>query len=65
MASRLLLLAFVLIFSNISQSFAEEKFKVGVIAPLTGPLAEYGLAAKNGIELAQTTRPESFSNRVE
>lgn len=41
---------------------AQEKFKVGIIAPLSGALAEYGLAAKNGIELARTQKPDSFSN---
>lgn len=39
---------------------AEEKFRVAAIMPLTGPLAEYGVAAKNGIELAQKEHPENF-----
>lgn len=33
--------------------------KIGVIAPLTGPLAEYGEAFKNGIVLAQEKNPDS------
>lgn len=37
-------------------------FRVGVIAPLSGVLAEYGQAAKNGIELAKVQHPELFSN---
>ncbi len=39
---------------------AQEHFRVGVIAPLSGALAEYGLAAKNGIELARSQHPELF-----
>lgn len=31
--------------------------KVGVILPLTGPLAEYGIAVRNGIELARREMP--------
>lgn len=37
-------------------------FKVGVIAPLSGALAEYGIASKNGIEMAIQDHPELFSN---
>jgi len=60
------LLAFIIFFIN-SSLFADEniaaaKFKVGVIAPLSGPLAEYGLAAKNGIEAARKQNPKDFSN---
>jgi branched-chain amino acid transport system substrate-binding protein len=36
-----------------SQNTTSSVVKVGVIAPLTGPLAEYGEAFKNGITLAQ------------
>jgi len=35
----------------------KENIKIGVIAPLTGPLAEYGVAFKNGIELANKDYP--------
>lgn len=33
--------------------------KIGVIAPLTGPLAEYGIAFKNGVELANSQNGNS------
>jgi branched-chain amino acid transport system substrate-binding protein len=33
-------------------SFAEEPIKIGVLIPLTGPLAPYGEAARRGFELA-------------
>ncbi len=33
--------------------------KIGIIAPLTGPLAEYGEAFKNGVILAQEKNPKS------
>jgi len=41
---------------------SKSTFKIGVIAPLSGPLAEYGVGAKNGIEMARRHRPESFKN---
>lgn len=31
---------------------ADEQLKIGIILPLTGALAEYGIAASNGLELA-------------
>jgi branched-chain amino acid transport system substrate-binding protein len=36
--------------------------KVGVILPLSGAIAEYGVASKNGFELAKVDMPELFSN---
>jgi branched-chain amino acid transport system substrate-binding protein len=41
---------------------AQEKFKVGAVLPLTGALAEYGVAARNGIDLAKEQHPELFTN---
>jgi branched-chain amino acid transport system substrate-binding protein len=41
---------------------AQEKFKVGVSAPLTGDLAEYGAAVRQGIELASSEDEDSFRN---
>lgn len=38
------------------------KFNIGVLLPLSGPLAEYGTAAKNGIDLAIKENPELFRN---
>ncbi len=35
--------------------------KFGIILPLTGALAEYGVASKNGFELARKDHPELFS----
>ncbi len=37
------------------------EFKVGLILPLSGSLAEYGVAVKNSFELAKKTNPEKFS----
>lgn len=34
--------------------------KIGCILPLSGPLAEYGIAAKNGIEMARSDAPKAF-----
>lgn len=41
-----------------NSSFAQNK--IGIIVPLTGPLSEYGVAIKNGIELAQADSPLKF-----
>lgn len=38
--------------TSMSNTATNEKIKVGVLLPLTGPLAEYGQAYKNGITLA-------------
>lgn len=37
-------------------------FKIGISAPLSGVLAEYGVAVKNGVALAQQRYPEKFTN---
>ena len=35
----------------------QEKFRIGAILPLSGRSADYGVAAKNGIELAKKEKP--------
>lgn len=40
---------------------AEQPYNIGCIIPLSGRSAEYGVAARNGIELALKNRPELFS----
>lgn len=59
-----LLLSFVLIFISAQQAYAENPptVTVGAIVPLSGRSAEYGVAFKNGIELAKKNRPELFTN---
>jgi len=37
-----------------NQNRSDDTIKIGIIAPLTGPLAEYGIAFKNGIELSNS-----------
>ena len=37
-------------------------FQVGLVLPLTGPAADYGVAIKNCIDLAIKDRPELFTN---
>ena len=49
-----------LVFLSFNTILLAEPFKVGVIVPLTGPLAEYGVAIKNGIELAK--KQKNISN---
>jgi branched-chain amino acid transport system substrate-binding protein len=39
-----------------------KKFKIGISIPLSGALAEYGVAIKNGITLAVSDQPEKFEN---
>jgi len=53
---------FVLVFSSLSSAETSQPFKVGTILPLTGSLAEYGVATQNGIKLAQEEHPELFRN---
>jgi branched-chain amino acid transport system substrate-binding protein len=46
---------------NCSIAYAQPtSFKFGISAPLTGVLAEYGVAVKNGIELARKDRAADF-----
>jgi branched-chain amino acid transport system substrate-binding protein len=44
------------------ESLAQEQIKIGVSAPLTGDLAEYGTAVRNGIELAVSEDSSSFKS---
>ena len=42
-------------------AYSEElRFRVGVSLPLSGPLAEYGVAVQNGIEMARSENPSAF-----
>ena len=36
--------------------------KIGLALPLSGPLSEYGVAARNGVDLARSDSPELFTN---
>lgn len=49
----------LMLIDNNKPKTSSENIKIGVIAPLTGPLAEYGEAFKNGIILAQDKNPNS------
>lgn len=55
---------FVLVCPQLSQAQqpSPQKCVIGVIAPLSGPLAEYGMAARNGIELAREQNKDRFAN---
>lgn len=48
-----------LLINNNQPKVSNENIKIGIIASLTGPLAEYGEAFKNGITLAQEKNPNS------
>lgn len=58
---RLYITFLFLLLSGIN-SLAESKISIGVAIPLSGELAEYGVALRNGIELARLNNPESFTN---
>jgi branched-chain amino acid transport system substrate-binding protein len=45
-----------------SQTFADDKLKVGVSLPLSGVIAECGEAIRNGINLAVSANPDSFKS---
>jgi len=55
----IIILAGGLIWFLTAQKSQTSQIKIGVIAPLTGPLAEYGIAFKNGVELlnSQNSNP--------
>ena len=57
-----LLLLAVIIFAPFGFAEPRAPFKVGVILPLTGGLADFGVAAKNGFELARKEHPEVLKN---
>ena len=40
---------------------AETKFRLGISAPLSGVLAEYGTAVTNGIQLLKENEAELYS----
>jgi branched-chain amino acid transport system substrate-binding protein len=43
-----------------AQSPVARPFRIGAVLPLHGPLADYGAALRNGIELAQRDYPSKF-----
>jgi branched-chain amino acid transport system substrate-binding protein len=55
-------LSSLLILIQTGLATAESKFDVGLVIPLTGPTADFGIAIQNSIELAQKDRPELFTN---
>ena len=48
----LVLTVFVLFVGSASNVIAQERIKIGVSIPLTGPVADYGIAIANGMKLA-------------
>lgn len=46
----------------VQDAWAQTNFRIGAVLPLTGTAADYGVAIKNGIELARRDRPDLFSN---
>jgi ABC-type branched-subunit amino acid transport system substrate-binding protein len=47
---------------SIAESGKQGAFRVGAIVPLTGPLADYGVAVQSGFEFAKRDHPEKFGN---
>ena len=52
----------VSVFAFALSTQAEGRAKVGVIVPLSGPLAEFGIAMQNGIQMAQGHQSGSLKN---
>lgn len=52
----------ILVLIAATPAIAKPTFKVGAILPLSGRSADYGEAARNGIELARAENPERFKN---
>jgi branched-chain amino acid transport system substrate-binding protein len=60
---KLSLITFALVLALITESNAESpKLRIGISVPLSGPIAEYGTAVRNGITLAQELNKEKFQN---
>jgi len=57
-----LILAISFLFFVPALSAQTKKFDVGVLVPLSGPVAEYGVAIKNGIQMATSKNPNHFLN---
>ena len=54
---------FLILMMVVGSAIADSNpLKVGVIIPLTGSAAEYGVAAQNGMRLAEKTTPHLFEN---
>lgn len=62
MIKYVLLLSFYCLWGSVV--LCQERFKVGILHPLTGPLAEYGTANENAIKLALEQNPE-IAKRIE
>ena len=56
----ILLLALSVALSTSTHAVADQSFKIGLSLPLSGPNAEFGIAAKNGIEFARALNPAGF-----
>jgi branched-chain amino acid transport system substrate-binding protein len=60
----LALVIFTIVISLLSSGIVAaegRRFRIGVSCPLSGVLAEYGTAVRNGIELARRDNPERFA----
>ncbi len=64
MKNKVYYLVFLLSLS-LSIKVLADPVKVGLILPLSGPIADYGATIKNGIQLAQSEKPEEFNNSIE
>ena len=62
MRNALLFLAATIILTASATQAEARKFRIGISCPLSGVLAEYGTAVRNGIELARETEPEKFKD---
>ena len=50
------------LFAWVSAFDAKAEFRVGILLPMTGPSAEYGVAMHNSIRLAVEDAPENFTS---
>jgi ABC-type branched-subunit amino acid transport system substrate-binding protein len=58
-----IIITFILFYSSITPVHSENTdFSVGIIIPLSGALAEYGTAIRNGFELAKIESPHHFTS---
>ena len=53
---------FILVFATAREACSDSAIKIGVTLPLSGAAAAWGVATKNGFEMAQRDRPELFTS---
>jgi branched-chain amino acid transport system substrate-binding protein len=63
--SRVCFASVLILAASFQSAYAEVPFKIGVILPLAGDAAAYGVALQHGIEIARAELPEELQKTIE